>query len=60
MDCIYTNRRSGEQRIHVEIEAAEIRDLLADLSPGEDDFPHDATRRLVEILRGARLTTPAP
>jgi hypothetical protein len=56
MDRIYTNRRSGEQRIHVEIEAAEIRDLLADLAPGEDGYPHDATRRLVEILRGARIT----
>lgn len=60
MDRVYTNRRRGEERIHIEIEAAEIHDLLADLAPGEHAYPHDATRRLVAILRDTPGLTPAP
>ncbi|WP_329203864.1 hypothetical protein [Streptomyces sp. NBC_01435] len=53
MERIYMNRRPAEQRIHVEIEAAEIRDLLADLALGEDAYQHGAARQLTEILRTA-------
>ncbi|WP_329203895.1 hypothetical protein [Streptomyces sp. NBC_01435] len=61
MERIYMNRRPAEQRIHVEIEAAEIRDLLADLALGEDTYQHGAARRLTEILRAAdRVLTPTP
>lgn len=56
MERIYINRRPGEHRIHVEIGATEISDLLKDLAPGEQDYPHDVTRRLVEILRAADHT----
>lgn len=30
MDRVYMNRRPGEQRIHVEIDASELSDLLTD------------------------------
>lgn len=56
MDRIYMNRRRGERRIHIEIDATEITDLLKDLAPAEQDYPHDTTRRLVEILRAADST----
>ncbi|EFL29431.1 hypothetical protein SSOG_09145 [Streptomyces himastatinicus ATCC 53653] len=56
MDRVYMNRRTGEKRIHVEIDAAEIADVLADLAPDEGRFPHDATRQFVEILRAAHGT----
>ncbi|MGW7597280.1 hypothetical protein [Streptomyces antimycoticus] len=56
MERIYINRRPGEHRIHIEIDATEISDLLKDLAPGEHDYPHDVTRRLVEILRAADHT----
>jgi hypothetical protein len=35
---IYTNRIDGEQRIHVEINAAEICDILDDFTPSPDAF----------------------
>lgn len=49
MDRIYTNHRHNERRIHIEIDEAEVADLLDDLRPGPDAF--DATLRLIEILR---------
>ncbi|WP_328902315.1 hypothetical protein OHR86_22505 [Streptomyces sp. NBC_00441] len=56
MDRVYMNRRTGEQRIHVEIDAAEVRELLAKLMPRDDD---GAVHRLAEILRTAdRAFTP--
>lgn len=56
MDRVYMNRRTGEERIHIEIDASEIADVLADLAQDEDRFSHDATRRLVQILRAAGRT----
>lgn len=56
MDRVYLNRRRGEERIHVEIDASEITALLADLSLEADRFSHDATRRLVQILHAAGHT----
>ncbi|MGW2594813.1 hypothetical protein ACWCXC_31735 [Streptomyces sp. NPDC001515] len=54
MDRVYMNRRTGEQRIHVEIEAAEVRDLLAVLEPHPGLLSqHEAARRFAEILRAA-------
>ncbi|MFD8088700.1 hypothetical protein [Streptomyces malaysiensis] len=50
MDRVYTNHRSGERRIHVEIEEAEIADLLAEFTAPDSG----AARRLVEILEVAR------
>lgn len=59
---IYINRRPGDERIHIEIDAREIPDLLADLAPDEDQYPHDVTRQLVQILRAAdhAFTRPTP
>lgn len=51
MDRIYTNRRPGEQRIHIEIASNEVSDLLDDLTDDPEHF--DATRQMLEILRGA-------
>jgi hypothetical protein len=56
MERIYLNRRLGEHRIHVEIEAADIRDLLSDLAGDECRYPHDVTRQLIQILRAADHT----
>jgi hypothetical protein len=47
MDRVYMNRRDGERRIHVEIEEAEITELL-------DSSDSEAGRRLAEILTAAR------
>lgn len=50
MDRIYTNHRHGERRIHIEIDEAELGDLLDDLAPpAPDSFA--ATKRLIELLR---------
>jgi hypothetical protein len=54
VDRIYINRRVGEHRIHIEIEASEIPELLEDLERGEDGFGWDVSRRLLEILRASR------
>lgn len=51
MDRIYMNRIPGQERIHVEIDAGEISDLLDDLKETPDDFA--ATRQLLKILRAA-------
>ena len=52
MDRIYTNRRPGELRIHLEIADNEIADLLDDLgTPDFDAFP--ATREFIDMLRAA-------
>lgn len=51
MNRIYTNHRTGERRIHIEIDENEIADLIDDLAPAPDAF--DATFRLIEILRAA-------
>ncbi|MDK1473657.1 hypothetical protein QNO07_09515 [Streptomyces sp. 549] len=49
---IYTNRRPGEERIHLEIPAHEIADVLDDWAPpGGDAF--DATKRLHALLVAA-------
>ncbi|RIH58137.1 hypothetical protein D3C59_37100, partial [Streptomyces sp. SHP22-7] len=56
MDRIYINRRPGEYRIHIEIEASEIPDLLEDLERDEHSFGWDVSRRLLEILRSSRAT----
>ncbi|MFD0269591.1 NUDIX domain-containing protein [Streptomyces sp. NPDC127106] len=49
MERVYLNNRSGERRIHVEIDEAEIAELLAEL--GEPTTP--ALRQLAEILDAA-------
>ena len=56
MDRVYMNHRPNEQRIHIEIEAAEIRELLADLEPNTEAFQHGVSHRLTEILRAANRT----
>jgi hypothetical protein len=38
MDRIYMNRIAGQERIHIEIAANEIADLLDDITPRGDDF----------------------
>lgn len=54
MDRIYTNHRHGERRIHIEIAENEIGDLLDDFQDvAGDDNAFDATKKLIEILRGA-------
>jgi hypothetical protein len=45
---IYTNRIDGEQRIHVEINAAEICDILDDFTPAPDAFA--STKQLHRLL----------
>lgn len=54
MDRIYMNRRSGEQRIHVEILDNEISDLLDDLTTGPEPFA--ATHVFLDVLRAAEET----
>lgn len=49
MERMYTNNRPGERRIHVEIDEAEITELLAEL--GTPVF--DSGQQLVEILDAA-------
>ncbi|MFJ4879922.1 NUDIX domain-containing protein [Streptomyces sp. NPDC088745] len=49
MERVYLNQRSGERRIHVEIDEPEIAELLAEL--GEPTTP--ALRQLTEILDAA-------
>lgn len=49
MERVYLNQRSGERRIHVEIDEPEIAELLAEL--GESTTP--ALRQLAEILDAA-------
>lgn len=46
---VYLNRRSGEERIHVEIDASEIADILEDFA---DENPTwcDATKNLRRVL----------
>ena len=51
MDRIYMNRRHGERRIHIEIDEAEIADLLDDIEPCDESF--ESTKRLVQILKAA-------
>ncbi|MEV7930557.1 hypothetical protein [Kitasatospora sp. NPDC088779] len=51
MDRIYTNRRRGERRIHLEIEEGEITDFLDGIEP--TDNSSEAVKRLVELLRQA-------
>jgi len=51
VERIYMNRIEGQRRIHIEIDDAEISDLLDDLN---DDVEHfAATRQLLQILHGA-------
>lgn len=45
---IYMNRIVGEERIHVEIPANEIADLLDDFEPQPDAY--EATKRLHAVL----------
>lgn len=52
---IYMNRRPGEERIHVEISAAELPDILNDLAHLPDDVSA-ATLVLHGILASSRLT----
>lgn len=49
MERMYTNSRAGERRIHVEIDEAEITELLAELGTPAAD----SVRQLVEILDAA-------
>lgn len=57
MDRIYINRRHGERRIHVEIDEAELADLLEDFEDiGEDDNAYNATKKFLEILAAAGKT----
>lgn len=49
MDRIYTNRLPGQERIHVEIDSAEVADLLDDL-PTEDPEWFEATKKLRILL----------
>jgi hypothetical protein len=49
---IYLDRRLRSPRIHIELDAAEIADILDDMPvPGTDAF--DATKVLHRILRDA-------
>ncbi|WP_411107368.1 hypothetical protein [Streptomyces sp. cmx-4-9] len=50
MERVYLNNRSGERRIHVEIDEAEIAELRAEL--GEPTS--GSARQLVEILDAAQ------
>jgi hypothetical protein len=50
MDRIYTNHRTGERRIHIEIDEQEIADLVAE-SGGRPLGP--ATASLLAVLRQA-------
>ncbi|MFD3542308.1 hypothetical protein ACFWUQ_22860 [Streptomyces sp. NPDC058662] len=50
MERVYLNNRSGERRIHVEFDEAEIAELLAEL--GEPTS--GSGRQLVEILDAAQ------
>ncbi|MFE0472493.1 hypothetical protein ACFW2V_12855 [Streptomyces sp. NPDC058947] len=52
MDRIYVNRNHGERRIHIEIDEAEVADLLDDLCPLRADA-FAATTRLIAILENA-------
>lgn len=52
MDRIYMNHRRGERRIHIEIDEAEIADLLDDIDPPVLDA-FDSTKKLIEILKAA-------
>lgn len=52
MDRIYMNRIPGSERIHIEIAANEVADLLDDL-PAEDPEWFDATKKLRAILAQA-------
>ncbi|MFI8865318.1 hypothetical protein ACIGNW_00145 [Streptomyces sp. NPDC053707] len=52
MDRIYMNRVSGSERIHIEIAANEVADLLDDL-PDEDPEWFDATKKLRALLAQA-------
>ncbi|MEW2266898.1 hypothetical protein [Streptomyces sp. NPDC047868] len=45
------NRVVGSERIHIEIAAHEIADLLDDFAPGADAF--EATKKLHRILTDA-------
>ncbi|MFE0088799.1 hypothetical protein [Streptomyces sp. NPDC059016] len=57
MDRVYMNRRPGEERIHVELEADEVRDLLAEIDARPTQG--EATRRLADVLRDAARRLPA-
>lgn len=50
MDRIHTNRTPGYERVHVEIAAGEIADLLDDLRFPVDGVAFEATRRFKEVL----------
>lgn len=45
---IYINRIAGELRIHIELAANEIADILDDFTPAYDAF--DATKKLHQLL----------
>ncbi|MFI0742840.1 hypothetical protein ACH4PU_32895 [Streptomyces sp. NPDC021100] len=49
MERVYTNHLPAQRRIHVEIDEAEIAELLDELRSPDSD----AARRLVEILGAA-------
>ena len=51
MDRIYMNRIPGSERIHIEIAANEIADVLDDFTPAADAF--EATKKLHRILTDA-------
>ncbi|MFE1767295.1 hypothetical protein ACFW81_24135 [Streptomyces angustmyceticus] len=55
MERIYTNRRQGERRIHVEIDENEIADLLDELAPIKPEA-FQAMQQLVQILQTAHAT----
>lgn len=52
MERIYINRQDGQRRIHIEMDEAEVADLLDDLTPPESDS-FAATHRLIGILEAA-------
>ncbi|MFD3535211.1 hypothetical protein [Streptomyces sp. NPDC058664] len=54
MERIYMNRRTGEQRIHVEITSSEVSDLLDDLQANPEHY--DSTSGFLVILHGAEET----
>lgn len=49
MDRIYMNRIPGSERIHLEIAANEVADLLDDLPPENPEW-FDATKKLRALL----------
>lgn len=38
MEIVYTNRRAGEERVHLELSASEVADLVAEDEPAVQEL----------------------